>query len=409
MVDLTMLKVLRDAGQYFHTYSGSTFVVLLNQANEETLSSIAQDVALLCALNIKIILLVPPHTMGEPIVIESEEQLEQLLINTQIIQRKAEVLLNQAFHRYQISSAIVSSSAVGARPYGVHGGVDYGFFGKPRTIKADLLEHILKNASCLIIPTFGFAPTGETFIMDGLEMAEKIASGLECQKLMILTHGFDLPREMNANKAKLLVQDETQPVSMRNLLKLSIPAIEHNVERVHILDAQTEGVLIAELLTRDGVGSMITNEPYDEIRAAELNDISALKALMHPLEEEGILKKRSISDLEKDIAHFYLMFRDYSMIGAVAYYPHPNEKTAELASLIIHPDYRKGKKANVLLSFIEQKGRDDGFESIFLLTTQTAHWFMENGFKSSEINDLPKDKLAVYDYTRNSKVFFKFL
>ena len=407
MSNQTILKVLHDAGQYFHTYSGSTFVVLLDQVSQEQAASIAKDIALLCALNIKIILIAPSQPIGKPFVIESEEKLEQLLIQTQVTQRKAEVLLNQAFYQYQISSAIVSSSAVTTKPYGIHNGIAYGFFGKARSIKKELLNHILESASCLIIPTFGFAPTGETFIMDGLEMAEKIASSLQCQKLMILTEHEDLPREMNAMQAKLLSQDDHLSHQIRTLIQRSIPAIEHGVDRIHLLNKKVEGELIIELLTRDGVGSMITNEPYDEIKPAELTDIQALKALMQPLEDDGTLKKRSIQDLEKDIHNFYLMFRDNSLIGAVAYYPYPDEKTTELASLIVHPDYRKGKKANQLMQFVEHKAQEDGLESIFLLTTQTAHWFMGNGFKEAQISDLPKDKLAVYDYTRNSKVFFK--
>lgn len=407
MLNQTILKVLHDAGQYFHTYSGSTFVVLLDQISQEQASTIAKDIALLCALNIKIILIAPSHPIGQPFVIESEEKLEQLLINTQVTQRKTEVLLNQAFYQYQINSAIVSSSAVTTKPYGVHNGTDYGFFGKARSIKKELLNHILESASCLIIPTFGFAPTGETFIMDGLEMAEKIASSLQCQKLMILTEHENLPREMNATQAKLLSQSGNLPQNMCALIQHSIPAIEHGVDRIHLLNKATEGELIIELLTRDGVGSMITNEPYDEIKPAELTDIQALKTLMQPLEDDGTLKKRSIQELEKDIHNFYLMFRDNSLIGAVAYYPYPEEKTTELASLIVHPDYRKGKKANQLMQFVEHKAQEDGFDSIFLLTTQTAHWFMGNGFKEAKISDLPKDKLAVYDYTRNSKVFFK--
>ena len=407
MLNQTILKVLHDAGQYFHTYSGSTFVVLLDQVSQEQSSTIAKDIALLCALNIKIILIAPTHAIGQPFVIESEEKLEEFLIKTQVTQRKTEVLLNQAFYQYQINSAIVSSSAVTTKPYGIHNGTDYGFFGKARSIKKDLLNHILESASCLIIPTFGFAPTGETFIMDGLEMAEKIASSLQCQKLMILTEHENLPREMNATQAKLLCQDSNLPNNTRALIKNSIPAIEHGVDRIHLLNKATEGELIIELLTRDGVGSMITNEPYDEIKPAELTDIQALKALMQPLEDDGTLKKRSIQDLEKDIHNFYLMFRDNSLIGAVAYYPYPDEKTTELASLIVHPDYRKGKKANQLMQFVEHKAQEDGFNSIFLLTTQTAHWFMGNGFKEAKISDLPKNKLAVYDYTRNSKVFFK--
>lgn len=407
MPNQTILKVLHDAGQYFHIYSGSTFVVLLDQVSQEQAASVAKDIALLCALNIKIILIVPPSKIAQPFAIESEDLLEKFLIDTQVIQRKAEVLLNQAFHQYQINSAIVSSSVVTTKPYGIHNGIDYGFFGKPRNIKKELLSHILENVSCLIIPTFGFAPTGETFIMDGLEMAEQIASSLQCQKLMILTETEGLPREMNASQAKALSQDLNQPEDTRALIKLSIPAIAKGVDRIHLLNKAIEGTLIIELLTRDGIGSMITNEAYDEIKQAELTDIQALKSLMQPLEDDGTLKKRSIQELEKDIQNFYLMFRDNSLIGAVAYYPYPEAKTAELASLIVHPLYRNGKKANQFMHFIENKALEDKFDSIFLLTTQTAHWFMGNGFKEADITQLPKDKLSTYDYSRNSKVFFK--
>lgn len=174
MLNQTILKVLHDAGQYFHTYSGSTFVVLLDQVSQAQTTAIAKDLALLCALNIKIILITSPLPIGQALVIESEEQLEQLLVSTQAAQRKTEVSLNQAFHQYQINSAIISSSAVTTKPYGVHNGIDYGFFGKARSIKKELLNHILESASCLIIPTFGFAPTGETFIMDAWRWQKKL-------------------------------------------------------------------------------------------------------------------------------------------------------------------------------------------------------------------------------------------
>lgn len=408
MRNQTILSVLRDAGQYFHTYSGSTFVVLLDHVEHSDAASIAEDLAFLCALNIKIILLVPPMPIGNAVVIESEADLEALVIQSQIAQRKMETLLTQAFHQYRITTSIVSCNAVTARPYGIHNGVDFGYFGKPRSIKTDALHNLLGHAQCMMVPTFGYASTGDTFIMDGLEMAERIASHLQCEKLLVLTEKAPiLPREMNANLAKVLMHDDALSDKHKAILRLSIPAIESGVERVHILNAATEGVLIYELLTRDGVGAMITNEPYDEIKPAEIGDIQALKHLMQPWEDNGTLKKRSISELEKDIEHFFLMFRDHSLIGAVAYYPHAESKTAELASLLVHPDYRKAKKANALLHFIEQKALADGLDSLFLLTTQTALWFMENGFQVAGIDHLPPKKLAEYDYTRNSKVLIK--
>jgi amino-acid N-acetyltransferase len=44
-----------------------------------------------------------------------------------------------------------------------------------------------------------------------------------------------------------------------------------------------------------------------------------------------------------------------------------------------------------------------------VLTTQTAHWFIEQGFQAADPNALPSQKQALYNYQRNSKVFIKHL
>jgi len=44
---------------------------------------------------------------------------------------------------------------------------------------------------------------------------------------------------------------------------------------------------------------------------------------------------------------------------------------------------------------------------LFVLTTQTTHWFIEQGFQEGSLDDLPKQKQLLYNYQRNSKVFTK--
>jgi amino-acid N-acetyltransferase len=46
---------------------------------------------------------------------------------------------------------------------------------------------------------------------------------------------------------------------------------------------------------------------------------------------------------------------------------------------------------------------------IFVLTTQTAHWFLEKGFVEVELSDLPEQKQSLYNYQRNSRIFRKSL
>ena len=56
---------------------------------------------------------------------------------------------------------------------------------------------------------------------------------------------------------------------------------------------------------------------------------------------------------------------------------------------------------------LEQEARSLGMERVFVLSTQTAHWFLEQGFAEESRDELPDHKQAFYNLQRNSKVFFK--
>jgi amino-acid N-acetyltransferase len=60
-----------------------------------------------------------------------------------------------------------------------------------------------------------------------------------------------------------------------------------------------------------------------------------------------------------------------------------------------------------LLEHLEAAARERGIDRLFVLTTQTAHWFRERGFEPASLGDLPMEKQALYNYRRNSKVFIK--
>jgi amino-acid N-acetyltransferase len=44
---------------------------------------------------------------------------------------------------------------------------------------------------------------------------------------------------------------------------------------------------------------------------------------------------------------------------------------------------------------------------LFVLTTRTAHWFVERGFTEADVSVLPQQKQSLYNYSRRSKVFIK--
>jgi amino-acid N-acetyltransferase len=80
-----------------------------------------------------------------------------------------------------------------------------------------------------------------------------------------------------------------------------------------------------------------------------------------------------------------------------------------LACLAVHTDYQHAGRGDALLQKIEEKAVRNGIRKLVVLTTHTAHWFRERGFLPGDKSDLPVKKKSLYNYQRNSKVFFKSL
>jgi amino-acid N-acetyltransferase len=152
---------------------------------------------------------------------------------------------------------------------------------------------------------------------------------------------------------------------------------------------------------------MITEDDYDVFRRAHIDDIPSLVALIEPLENEGILVKRSRELLEQEIQYFWVMLRDGLIIGCGAIYPYEAESMGEIACLTMHPDYRNNGRADKLLITLEKEALKKGLTTVFALTTHTAHWFIEHGFAKANVASLPILKQSHYNHQRRSLVFIK--
>ncbi|MCP4126176.1 MAG: amino-acid N-acetyltransferase, partial [Gammaproteobacteria bacterium] len=177
----------------------------------------------------------------------------------------------------------------------------------------------------------------------------------------------------------------------------------------HLLSRSVDGVLLQELFTRDGAGTLVSAEPYEVTRTAEIDDVGGILELLAPMEESGVLVRRSRELLETEIDRFTVMERDGTIIGCVALYCYQKEQMAELACITVHPDYRDGGRGDALLQAMEKQARANGMNKIFVLTTQTTHWFRERGFHSLPVKSMPIKRRELYNYQRNSKVFVKTL
>ena len=196
------------------------------------------------------------------------------------------------------------------------------------------------------------------------------------------------------------------PISLRwQRLTPFVHACQNGVNRCHLISFSQDGALLEELFTRDGAGTQVCKESYEQIRPATIEDVAGIIELIRPLEEQGALVKRSRELLETEISCFNVIIRDGAVVGCAALYPF--QKSGELACLATHPDYRNNERGELLLQAIEKQARKLGLNSLFVLTTQSVHWFQERGFEPGSPGELPVQKKSLYNYQRNSKVFSK--
>ena len=181
------------------------------------------------------------------------------------------------------------------------------------------------------------------------------------------------------------------------------------MRRAHLVDRRKDGALLTELFTREGAGTLITSETYEDMRPARLEDVGPLSVLLRPLEEEGILIRRGRERLEMEIDRFFVVERDGMVIGCAALEPFEEEKMGELYCVAMNPRYREAGRGEALLDRIEERARELGVERLFVLTTRSAHFFQERGFEPSSVRQLPKARRATYDRRRRSRVLVKTL
>jgi amino-acid N-acetyltransferase len=194
-----------------------------------------------------------------------------------------------------------------------------------------------------------------------------------------------------------------------HVLQSAIDACEAGVKRVHLLDRAQDDALLQELFSRDGAGVMVSTTPFENTRLATIDDIGGILELIQPLENEGVLVKRSREDLEIHIESFVVMERDGAVLACAALHAYPESRVGELACLAVSNAYRGFGRGEQLLVAIEHQARKHKLTTLCVLTTQTAHWFLEQGFVAADVSDLPVEKQSLYNYQRNAKVFKKTL
>ncbi len=313
---------------------------------------------------------------------------------------------------------VVSGNFVTAQPIGVDDGIDYCHSGKVRRIDCEGIRRQLEQNAIVLVSPVGFSVTGESFSVNAEEIAAQVAIHLKADKLIafcssqgVINQDGHVVSELFPEQAEeylnALEQQGDDSSGTARYFHAAIASCRAGVPRCHLVSYKEDGALLQELFTRDGIGTQIVRQSAEQARAATIDDIGGILDLIHPLEAEGILVRRSREQLEMEIDHFSIIERDGLVIGCAALYPFPEDGMAEMACVAIHPEYRSSSRGDRLVAKIEEHARRQNIHKLFVLTTRSIHWFRERGFEPVEVSDLPVAKQNLYNYQRRSQILLK--
>ena len=195
--------------------------------------------------------------------------------------------------------------------------------------------------------------------------------------------------------------------SQRDELEQAAAACRLGIPRVHMLNGLHRGVLLDELFSEEGVGSMVHADSYREIRPLHEDDIPELLSMIARCVVDSKLVERTYESIRDNLESYYVYTLDDTIVGCVALYPFPAENCAELGCLFIKKNYEGHGYGKAMCRFVEDKARALGFEWVFAISQSAVVYFRDRlGYSPLSRDVLPASRRAVLEARgRSSEVF----
>lgn len=421
------LTDLRGILQYIPQFREKTFIIAVDGVivTDENFANILLDVAVLRSLNIRVVLV---HGASVQIKALAEKQGIQTsnLDGTGVTDDQTLQVAMDAANRltHEILEGLSANdlraacpNAIVAHPLGIIQGVDHLLTGKVERVDTELLQTLLNEGIVPVVPPLGFDGDGKTYRVNSDGAALAVAEALKATKLIFITaqdglrHGGQLIRQILVGDLQKLIQSASDGFASETFSKAyhAAAACAAGVQRVHVINGREDEGLLAEVFSNEGIGTLIYANEYEQIRPAKKKDIRAIQMLTKKAVEAGELAKRTRSDIEKNLADYYIFEIDKNPVACVALHVYPAQQKGELASLYVDPSSENQGIGRKLLQFVENKARESGLTELIALSTQAFTYFQsKGGFTEGAPDDLPLERREKYDQSgRNSKVLVK--
>ena len=424
----------RSVAPYINAFRGRTFVIAFGGevVADGKFVELTHDFNLLASLGIRLVLVhgarpqIEEHlaknnlgdTYHQGIRLTDAQTMQCVKEAVGRVRVEIEALLSMGLANSPMANAdirIAGGNFITAQPIGVINGVDLMHTGSVRKVDVAALKDRLEFGEVVLLSPLGYSPTGEVFNLTLEDVATTTAIALDADKLVFLmdTDGVlddksELLKELTVAQAQKVLAAKrkvTEDVSL--FLPCAIHACEAGVARTHLISRHTDGAVLKELFSDDGIGTMVVESTLNIMRNATIKEVVGILKLLRPLEQEGILVRRNRELLEQEIDRFVVLEHDRRIVGCAALYPFPDEAAAELAALAVEKQNRDRGYGEAILNHMIAVAKSQGIKKLFVLTTRTAHWFIERGFVESDVSALPAQKKSLYNYQRKSKVFVR--
>ncbi len=424
----------RSVAPYINAFRTRTFVIAFGGevVADGKFVELTHDFNLLASLGIKLVLVhgarpqIEQHlaksnlgdTYHHGIRLTDAETMQCVKEAVGRVRVEIEALLSMGLPNSPMANAdirVAGGNFITAQPIGVINGIDLQHTGSVRKVDVAAINDRLKFGEVVLLSPLGYSPTGEVFNLTLEDVATAAAIALDADKLVFLmdTDGVhdkkgNLIKELTVSQAQEVLSAKhklTDDVAL--YLPCAVRASEAGVSRTHLISRHNDGAVLQELFSDDGIGTMVVESTLNTLRDATIEDIGGILELLRPLEDEGILVRRNRELLEQEIERFVVLEHDHRIVGCAALYPSPDEAAAELAALAVEKQNRDHGYGEAILNHMISVAKGQRMKKLFVLTTRTAHWFIERGFVESDISTLPAHKKSLYNYQRKSKVFVR--
>lgn len=436
---------VRDVIRYLQKFKNALLVIYLDDKTIESplFSSHIRDIALLHEAGFKVVIIPGARSRIDQVLTTNKIEWTYKG-NVRVSTPDAMPLIKMA--AFDVSNTVMTSLAangitavignwVRSRAKGVIDGFDYGTAGEIDRLDEESLCTVLSDGFIPIFPCIGWSSVGHPYNISSLELAQQVAIQLKADKLFFVMENGSIKKDelsfgeeeipigesgniaalnlvqlaelVDINKDRFSLPEEQQKKieSIRTLLQMSYEACLNGVTRVHLVNGIEDGVLLSEMFSDFGSGTMVYKSDYGYIRNMERSDIPAVLELMRPFVQSGKLLPRTEEELSKRFVDYLVYELDGGIHGCASVEYYEEENQTEIAAVAVDENYSHMGIGPNLVECLISLSHQHQVNNIFIMTTQAADWFEKLGFVEDTLDSIPAKRREKWTPERNSKVY----